>query len=486
MNTLFKHTLIYLFSKGLPGFISFVAILYYSKMLEPSDYGKYSLVISVVGVINIVFCEWFRYGLSRFYPESIVIGEQNAYLLFVKSIINYFTIAIAVITLICFLVFDLFFEAYLSKWLVLLMGLMVFLNFAFNLLTQIFITELRPIIFSKANFLKTIIGVGVSVVLIYLGYNFIGLFVGVTVGFIFSVVYSYFSANFPVKPSGYKFNKGLLRSMALYSLPLTASAGLSFLVSYASRFIIGYFRGVAETGLFTLGYDFTQQTIGVFIGIAATSSLPIAMKMYTQNGNDNTFQSHMSKSVVMLFLIGLPMVVVFAGNSTEITTLLLGGNFKKLSPLLIPVSAIAAFILGIKSFYLDTIFYLKKETKFQTLILFIVVVLDTVLNVIFVPRYGYMASAISNLIVSISASALTYFVVNRLLKTPMPWLDILKIMIAVASMFLFYNYVPVSKTLIGFAIKVSIGLIIFIALLGIFNKKMVLQFIKRNNNASLS
>jgi len=274
--------------------------------------------------------------------------------------------------------------------------------------------------------------------------------------------------------------------MALYSLPLTASAGLSFLVSYASRFIIGYFRGVVETGLFTLGYDFTQQTIGVFIGIAATSSLPIAMKLYTQNGNDNAFQSHMSKSIALLFVIALPIVVVFAGNSTEITTLLLGGNFKKLSPLLIPVSAIAAFILGIKSFYLDTIFYLKKETKFQTLILFLVVVLDTVLNVIFVPRYGYMASAVSNLIVSISASTLTFFVVSRLLKTPMPWLDILKIIIAVTAMFIFYNYVPVSKTLIGFVIKVSMGVIIFIALLGIFNKKMVLQFIKRNNNANIS
>ncbi|HTD39743.1 MAG TPA: polysaccharide biosynthesis C-terminal domain-containing protein, partial [Mucilaginibacter sp.] len=146
----------------------------------------------------------------------------------------------------------------------------------------------------------------------------------------------------------------------------------------------------------------------------------------------------------------------------------------------------AAFILGIKSFYLDTIFYLKKETKFQTLILFIVVVLDTILNVIFVPKYGYMASAISNLIVSVSASVLTYFVVNRLLKTPMPWLDILKIIIAVTSMFLYYKYVPVSKTLIGFSIKVSVGLIIFIALLGIFNKRMILQFIKRNRNASLS
>ena len=484
MNIFFKHTLIYLFSKGLPGFISFVAILYYSKMLEPADYGKYSLVISVVGVINIIFCEWFRYGLSRFYPESIAIGQQNNYLLFVKSMINYFTIVIAAVSLICFLAFDLFFKTYLSKWLVLLMGFMVFLNFAFNLFTQIFITELRPIIFSKANLIKTILGVGVSVILIYLGYNFIGLFIGVIVGFIFSAIYSYFSINFPIKPPGYKFDTSLLQSMALYSLPLTASAGLSFLVTYSSRFIIGYFRGVAETGLFTLGYDFTQQTIGVFIGIAATSSLPIAMKLYSEKGNDETFQSHMSKSILMLFFIALPMVVVFMGNYTEITTLLLGGNFKKLSPFLIPVSAMAAFILGIKSFYLDTIFYLKKETKFQTLILFIVVVLDTVLNIIFVPKYGYMASAISNLIVSISAIVLTYFVVNRLLKTPIPWLDILKIIIAVSSMLLFYKYVPVAKSLTGLVVKVAFGLVIFIVLMGIFNKKIVLQFINKSNNAS--
>ena len=444
------------------------------------------MVISVAGVLNIVFCEWFRYGLIRFYPEAIAADQQKGYLIFVKHVVNYFTITIAAITLVCFLLSELFFQTLIDKWLILIIGLMLFLNFTFNLFTQIFVTELRPRIFSNANLIKAVIGVGASMLMIYLGYTYIGLFIGVALGFVFSVVYAYFNIQFSKENIRSEFDRELLKKMVFYSLPITASAGLSFLVSYSSRFMIGYFRGVAETGLFTLGYDFTQQTIGVFIGIAATSSLPIAMKLYTENGEDSVFKSHMNKSVQMLFLIALPMVMIFWGNYNEIITLLLGKNFKQIDPMLIPVSALAAFILGIKGFYLDTIFYLKKETKFQTLILFVVVIVDTVLNIVFVPRYGYMASAYANLVVSIIAIALTYIVVNRLIETPIPWLDILKIIICVVVMFVYYKYSIVPKSFITLSLKIAAGLMIFIAMFAILNKKMVLQFIKRNRNASLS
>jgi len=466
--------------------MSFIAILYYSKMLLPIDYGRYSLVISVAGVLNIIFCEWFRYGLIRFYPEAVATGEQEGYLFFVKQVVKYFTITIVAITLLSFLLSELFFQTFIDKWLILIIGVMLFLNFTFNLFTQIFIAELRPYIFSNANLIKAVVGVGLSVLMIYLGYTYIGLFIGVILGFAFAVMYAYFNIKFTAPPPNYTFNRQLLKDMIFYSLPISASAGLSFLVSYSSRFMIGYFKGVAETGLFTLGYDFTQQTIGVFIGIAATSSLPIAMKLYTENGENSAFRAHMKQSVQMLFLIALPMVMVFWGNCREIISLLLGENFKQIDPMLIPVSALAAFILGIKGFYLDTIFYLKKETRFQTLILFIVVVVDTVLNIIFVPRFGYMASAYANLIVSVIAITSTYIVVNKLIKTPVPLLDLLKIIICVIVMFAYYKYSMVPKSFITLCLKIGIGLIIFIALFAIVNKKMVLQFIRRKRNTGLS
>lgn len=455
-------------------------------MLLPIDYGRYSLVVSVAGVLNIIFCEWFRYGLIRFYPESIAVGEQKGYLSFVKQVVRYFTITIVVVTLISFLLSEFFFQTLIDKWLILIIGLMLFLNFTFNLFTQIFVTELRPYIFSNANLIKAVVGVGISILMIYLGYTYIGLFIGVVLGFMFAVMYAYFNIQFTAPPPDYKFNRQLLKNMVFYSLPITASAGLSFLVSYSSRFMIGYFRSVAETGLFTLGYDFTQQTIGVFIGIAATSSLPIAMKLYTENGEDNVFKSHMKQSVQMLFLIALPMVMVFWGNYNEIISLLLGKNFKQIDPMLIPVSALAAFILGIKGFYLDTVFYLKKEVKFQTLILFMVVIVDTVLNIIFVPRFGYMASAYANLIVSVIAITSTYIVVNRLIKTPIPLLDLLKIIICVIAMFLFYRYSMVPKSFVTLCLKIGIGLIIFIGLSVVVNKRMVLQFVRRKRNTGLS
>src|SRR5919106_2482759 len=67
---LWRHGLVYLVARGLPGLISLLAIFVYTRLLLPEEYGRYALVIAGVGLANKLAFEWLRLSLLRFLPAA--------------------------------------------------------------------------------------------------------------------------------------------------------------------------------------------------------------------------------------------------------------------------------------------------------------------------------------------------------------------------------------------------------------------------------
>src|SRR3954454_3444372 len=63
-----SHAGIYLVARGLPGIIAFLAIPLFSRLLLPSDYGRYALVMATVGLLNALLFQWLRLSLVRYLP----------------------------------------------------------------------------------------------------------------------------------------------------------------------------------------------------------------------------------------------------------------------------------------------------------------------------------------------------------------------------------------------------------------------------------
>jgi len=66
---LVRHSFIYALARGVPGIVNFLAIVIYTRMMTPGEYGQYALVIAAVGLIDSVLFQWIRLGLLRFLPH---------------------------------------------------------------------------------------------------------------------------------------------------------------------------------------------------------------------------------------------------------------------------------------------------------------------------------------------------------------------------------------------------------------------------------
>lgn len=479
MSTYLKHTFIYFISKGLPGVLSLLAILYYSDALDPADYGVYSLIISAIGILNIIFFDWFRFGVARLLPEYTANNNRDYFISFVNSKVQVTLLIVCLLTGVAFITFPYFPENSIERWMIPVIGLLAALQYLYILYTRIVVTELMPKLFMIANFIKTLIGVLLSVFLVYLGMGFKGLLFGLGSGLVASIFFLLLKIKLPRPLFSFKVNRKLLINIVTYSLPLAASAGLSFILSYSNRFIINYYRGTEETGLFSLGFDFSQQTVGVFISIAATSAFPIAMKLYSESGNSEKLKKHMNDSLLLLCMISLPIVAIFAANSADISNLLLGDKFDSLDPLVIPIISLNTFILGIKSFYFDLYFYLKKETKYQLGILFIVALINVLCNILFVSKYGYIVAVWSGLFTSSLAVILTFLITRKLLIVPLDYFKIIKILVLSFLTFLLMKFIGDSESMFFFIIKIVSGLMFYLCVIAIFNKEAVLKIINK-------
>ncbi len=51
---LLRHSLYYSLARGLPGLVSFAALLAYARLLTPDDYGRYAVVLALVSVVGVL------------------------------------------------------------------------------------------------------------------------------------------------------------------------------------------------------------------------------------------------------------------------------------------------------------------------------------------------------------------------------------------------------------------------------------------------
>jgi len=55
-----RHGLHYLLARGLPGVPNFLAIAIYTQLLNPDQYGSYTLTIAAIGVADAFLLRWLR------------------------------------------------------------------------------------------------------------------------------------------------------------------------------------------------------------------------------------------------------------------------------------------------------------------------------------------------------------------------------------------------------------------------------------------
>jgi O-antigen/teichoic acid export membrane protein len=376
-----RHVLIYLFAHGVPALIGFAALIAYTHVISPAQYGIYVVGLSSATIVSLSLFGWIRLSVSRYQAESATVDVRGA------VVITYGMTLMSVI--IGALV------AYYSGaswidgapiWAILFTAVCLS---AFEISQEIRRARFEAKLFTVASITRSIIGLAFGLLAVLNGWGGRGLLLALGASFLLGTVL--FVGTQSIQRVGAD-QFAFMRRFVRYGMPL-AVAGIVFAVYAAvDRLAVAYLIGQEAAGQYGVASDLSRQMTGILAAGVGAALSPIAFRTMTTRGADATSE-HMAESFELLLVLVGPVTIWLAICGPTFAEAVMGRQFADGVSLLLPTLAFARFFGAITNQYVHVSFQLAKRTFLQLVSDALTVFLYLAFMVLFVRLWGLLGAA---------------------------------------------------------------------------------------------
>lgn len=461
---LWRNTLIYGLTRGGAGLINLLAVLVYTRVVSPQEYGQFALVIATVALANAVLCQWLRSGLRRFLPAHA--NQRDSFLATVKR--NY--LGMVILGTVC-----------AGGWLglsgrstpgvIVLAALALFAAQAwYDLTLEILLVDLVPVTYGWVILLRAVIALSLGGTLAASGFGVAGILTGFLVGYALP----------PLAFGLRRWGSGQVASASAaiqgellrYGLPLTATYALEFVVSMSDRFLLGALSGLADVGRYAASYDLAFQSVTALLMIVNLAAFPLSVRAVETLGIERA-RSQLLDHATLLLLLASPALIGLWLLAPNLAHVIIGAEFRLAAAELLPLVAGAAVLAGMKAYYFDLSFQLGRSTIMQVWVSGATAIVNLLLNILWIPELGAKGAALATLTAYGSGCLLSWRLGGRGVRMPLPLGAWTRIVAASAGMGLVLLPFTGARGAGALAAQVLTGLLVYAALVLAFNVRGV-------------
>lgn len=455
----------------LPTLLSFLALPIITPFLMPSDYGMWG-VISAYCSISVGLC---TYGL-HIHLTNLYYEKKGNYKFFWNQLFSMMLIMglLTSILLAIFLYLILPINDLIIKFFVIILACLPTLLSSFNVITNSFcILNDLPRLLVIRNVTSGVFSIILLILSVkYWGLGFIGWVIsyGFTALLFFILIFKRLIFVEKIYPSRISYSRAEIYSIILISMPLIPHNLGHILLSSSDRIVMEYY-GISShnIGLYFSGYQLSEFLYIVILGLC-TALTPIIQEKY-RNGDFIYLNKIYFLSYIFCFLIvflgALWMKEVF---NLMIRNPLFSEGYK------IAVVNTFSYFSAILYYFFSTKIFIEKDTKHILWLIFVPAIINVLLNIIFIPYFGYFFAVYSTIISFFFIFLLPFF--NSYFK--FSYLKMFKnlkslvLIIFIYLLFCFFTYFMVDQLLI-FKILYSFFLI-FLSLYVVIFKLNLIRF----------
>jgi len=253
----------------------------------------------------------------------------------------------------------------------------------------------------------------------------------------------------------------LTSEMAKYGFPLVVVNLATWILNLSDRYILEFFRGSYEIGIYSASYGIAEKSIFLIVSLFQLPVVPIAMHIWEDKG-EKPSQEFTSRSTRYYLIFCLPAVVGLSMLAKPVVGILTASDYH-VGYRIIPLVALSAFFLGLTQRFGIGLCYYNKTY----LISFATVtsgLLNIGLNLLFVPKYGYTAAAVTTFVSYAFFLILQIIISRRYFVWAFPFKSLAKVVVASAVMGVIVYFVGNSLTSsvpINLVLSISIGVIAY-------------------------
>lgn len=299
--------------------------------------------------------------------------------------------------------------------------------------------------------------------LIWLIGKLYGYFIGIVLAEIIASIFlfSWFFSRYKVVLG--KSSTTLALQLSKFGIPILLTELAYLLLSYADRFMIVWYRGEGQLGLYSVGYNLASYISEMIMFSISYSIIPIYVGIYANEGKEKT-EEFLNKCLYYLILGVIPIFFGYLAVSKNLFLILASDKYAEAGSFS-PIILLGSFLLGMNSIF-NAGLYLQKKTGTILKIMLSAVTLNILLNMILLNRYGVYGAALATLIACIFSAGMTILLSFRYISIKIDPKLIFYYMTLSAVMYIIVSNIEMQRIWLSLLIQILVGILIIVT--GVF------------------
>ncbi len=405
LSVVARATLWFMFCGVMQKGIAFLTTPIFTRLLTTEQYGQYSLYNSWLSIFTII-CTFrlekavFNKGMSKF-PD-----ERERYAASMQ-------VATSILTVAVFCIYLIFHEwinslTELSTFITCIMFVELLFHPAFNFynVTKRYEYKYIPVILITLSY--TLLNAGLGVVAVLLASEaqrgtarIISCILVASVFGLVLYIYNFYRARFKISWEHIKF-------ALKFNLPLIPHYFSSYILDQSDRIMISKYCGQGKVGIYSVAYN-----IGLLLKLV-TDSIHSAFTPWQYEALKKEKYREVNQRVFSVMLIVMALLIVFMAFAPEAVWILADAEYYEAVYAIPPVAASVLFI-SLYGFYSNAEFYFDAN-KFSSIMTLIGAGANLILNMIFIPLFGFVAAGYTTLVCYTIFAFAHFFYTNAIAK----------------------------------------------------------------------
>ncbi len=387
---IFRDLLTYLPAKVLPAITAVITVPIFTRLFLPDEYGNYMLAFGIAEFLYAIAVTGLASSAMRFYASYDIKSDLSKYFSSMfASTAALSTLAAGIAALVLVLFRDRISpELYPMLWIAIVLFVV---ESWFNILMQILRAQERGKWYTAFELFNRYGTVAISLIMVLLfSIGAVALLWGQVIAMLIPAVLLFFMTRrgVPVRASAVKVPD--LRIMVWYAIPLSLGNVASWGLRLADRYIIQYFEGSYEVGLYGVSYNISARSIELLVGLFLLVPAPILFRVWEEKGREET-EAAITTFARVFFVLVVPAVVGLWVLAQPMVGILADAEyFEGYKAVGLVAAGSAAFGLSQLASYGTLV---SNRTRWIAINQFIAVGISLVLNFLLVPRFGFMGAA---------------------------------------------------------------------------------------------
>lgn len=381
----------YFLGAFIPMVVGIIKTTVFTRVFNAEDFGRYGIIYISFLIISIILLTWNMNVIWRYYHYFDKFKGRHFFLS------NVFFLLI--FQIVVFVVVSLFFVHFVSdrdQYLIILFIIQIVVSHILNSILTLFRVYSLTRSFNIVQIIRTSLSLLLMFYLVFIRNHTIEVFVETIIlteiPLIFILIILY--RNILIFRLS-RISWTIQRLIFKYIPPsLVSNLGL-ILLAYSDRYIINLYDGLKPTGIYNQAYTLAMMGLNSLILIF----IKIVTPKFVQVLEKGSFNSDVFlKNTLLLYsVLILPVTVYFSIYAKEVVMVFMGPEFHE-SYVIIPWINFGIYLSGL-------IYFFELRRKFMdknlSVVVFYIVtiILNLVLNIFFVPIFGYMAAAYTTFLV---------------------------------------------------------------------------------------